>query len=288
MAEALVVCEERGDGFEVFAVRMFQGLARANQGRMSEALADLEQARGVRGPQRRPLLAAAPREPAGLDPSRARRRRAGPRARRAGARAGAREPLALDARGRRAPEPVRRRRARGQTPRAPPTCSPMLEDGTPHARLVPLDERAAPRGRRDRSTTRRAERSRRSAARAARLETVAARLGRPQLPLHGRAARGPRSRWPGGGDCPRGGSPGWTRARRAARPPGSARDAGSRGACWGCCGCAWATSAPRAPPSRPPPPTSTRSCAAPMSRPCARASSAARPCARCCAQAGRA
>ena len=44
MAEALVVCEERGDGFEVFAVRMFLGLARANQGRMSEALADFEHA----------------------------------------------------------------------------------------------------------------------------------------------------------------------------------------------------------------------------------------------------
>ena len=44
MAEALVVCEERGDGFEVFAVRMFLGLARANLGRMSEALADFEHA----------------------------------------------------------------------------------------------------------------------------------------------------------------------------------------------------------------------------------------------------
>jgi hypothetical protein len=44
MTEALSVCEERGDGFEAFAVRMFLGLARANSGRMSEALSDLEQA----------------------------------------------------------------------------------------------------------------------------------------------------------------------------------------------------------------------------------------------------
>jgi hypothetical protein len=44
MAEALALCEERGDGFWMFAVRMFQGLARANQGRMSEGLWDLEQA----------------------------------------------------------------------------------------------------------------------------------------------------------------------------------------------------------------------------------------------------
>jgi tetratricopeptide (TPR) repeat protein len=44
MADALVVCEDRGDGFEAFAVRMFQGLARANLGRTSEALADLEHA----------------------------------------------------------------------------------------------------------------------------------------------------------------------------------------------------------------------------------------------------
>jgi predicted ATPase len=44
MSEAIVVCEERGDGFESFAVRMFLGLARANLGRMSEALADFEHA----------------------------------------------------------------------------------------------------------------------------------------------------------------------------------------------------------------------------------------------------
>jgi tetratricopeptide (TPR) repeat protein len=44
MAEALALCEERGDGFWAFAVRMFQGLARANRGRMSEGLRDLEQA----------------------------------------------------------------------------------------------------------------------------------------------------------------------------------------------------------------------------------------------------
>jgi tetratricopeptide (TPR) repeat protein len=44
MTEALAVCEDRGDGFEVFAVRMFQALSRANQGRMSEGLADLAQA----------------------------------------------------------------------------------------------------------------------------------------------------------------------------------------------------------------------------------------------------
>ena len=44
MTEALAVCEERGDGFEAFAVRMFQGAARAQPGRMSEGLRDLEQA----------------------------------------------------------------------------------------------------------------------------------------------------------------------------------------------------------------------------------------------------
>jgi tetratricopeptide (TPR) repeat protein len=44
MVEALAACEERGDGFWAFAVRMFQGLARANQGRLSEGLRDLEQA----------------------------------------------------------------------------------------------------------------------------------------------------------------------------------------------------------------------------------------------------
>jgi tetratricopeptide (TPR) repeat protein len=49
MTEALVVCEERGDGFEVFAVRMFLGLARANLGRVSEALLDLEHAQVFAG-----------------------------------------------------------------------------------------------------------------------------------------------------------------------------------------------------------------------------------------------
>jgi tetratricopeptide (TPR) repeat protein len=44
MAEALVVCEERGDGFESFAVRMFLGLARFNLGRVSEALGDFRHA----------------------------------------------------------------------------------------------------------------------------------------------------------------------------------------------------------------------------------------------------
>jgi tetratricopeptide (TPR) repeat protein len=44
MAEALLVCEERGDGFEALAVRMFLALARANLGRMSEGLTDLQQA----------------------------------------------------------------------------------------------------------------------------------------------------------------------------------------------------------------------------------------------------
>jgi tetratricopeptide (TPR) repeat protein len=44
MSEALGICEERGDGFEAFAARMFQGLARVNQGRISEGLVDLVQA----------------------------------------------------------------------------------------------------------------------------------------------------------------------------------------------------------------------------------------------------
>jgi tetratricopeptide (TPR) repeat protein len=42
LVEALVLCEERGDGFEAFLARMFTGLARANQGRISEALVDFE------------------------------------------------------------------------------------------------------------------------------------------------------------------------------------------------------------------------------------------------------
>ena len=78
MAEALVVCEERGDGFEAFAVRMFQGLARANQGRMSEALADFEHAEvfAARNGDRfwQPRLVSQQ----GYDPPRARRRREGP------------------------------------------------------------------------------------------------------------------------------------------------------------------------------------------------------------------
>ncbi len=44
MTEALGICEERGDGFEAFVARMFQGLARVNQGRISEGLSDLVQA----------------------------------------------------------------------------------------------------------------------------------------------------------------------------------------------------------------------------------------------------
>lgn len=38
--ETLVLCEERGDAFGAFAARMFLGLARANQGRMSEAIGE--------------------------------------------------------------------------------------------------------------------------------------------------------------------------------------------------------------------------------------------------------
>ena len=49
MTEALLVCEERGDGFEAFAVRLLQGMARANLGRMSEALSDLEHAQVFAG-----------------------------------------------------------------------------------------------------------------------------------------------------------------------------------------------------------------------------------------------
>jgi tetratricopeptide (TPR) repeat protein len=44
MAEALVVCEERGDGFAALSARMFLGASRVNLGRMSEALSDLEHA----------------------------------------------------------------------------------------------------------------------------------------------------------------------------------------------------------------------------------------------------
>ncbi len=114
MVEALAVCEERGDGFEAFAVRMFLGLARANQGRMSEGLADLEQAEvfAARNGDRfwQPRLVSQQgwvhRELAAVEQ--------GARARRARARAGAREPLALDAGDGRALQSVRRRRARGQ------------------------------------------------------------------------------------------------------------------------------------------------------------------------------
>lgn len=49
MAEALGVCEERGDGFEAFAVRMFIGMAKVNLGRISEALGDLERALALAG-----------------------------------------------------------------------------------------------------------------------------------------------------------------------------------------------------------------------------------------------
>jgi tetratricopeptide (TPR) repeat protein len=44
MAEALVLCEERGDGFSALAARLFLGSARANMGRLSEGLADFEHA----------------------------------------------------------------------------------------------------------------------------------------------------------------------------------------------------------------------------------------------------
>jgi tetratricopeptide (TPR) repeat protein len=42
-AVAISLSEELGDGFETLAARMFLGMARANLGRMSEALADFEQ-----------------------------------------------------------------------------------------------------------------------------------------------------------------------------------------------------------------------------------------------------
>jgi tetratricopeptide (TPR) repeat protein len=44
LAEALLLSEERGDGFEAFLARMFAALARANLGRISEALSDLQHA----------------------------------------------------------------------------------------------------------------------------------------------------------------------------------------------------------------------------------------------------
>ena len=72
-------------------------------------------------------------------------------------------------------------------------------------------------------------------------------------------ATGPRSTLAGGGDLREAAAKLGARARRAARLPGSARDAGNRGACWGCCGCGWDEAAARATLSWPPPPTSTRS-----------------------------
>jgi tetratricopeptide (TPR) repeat protein len=44
LVESLALCEERGDGFEVFLARQFAGLARVNLGRMSEGLADFQHA----------------------------------------------------------------------------------------------------------------------------------------------------------------------------------------------------------------------------------------------------
>ena len=130
MAEALVVCEERGDGFEAFAVRMFQGLARANQGRMSEGWPTFEQAEvfAARNGDRfwQPRLVSH----AGLHPPRAR-----PRSRR----------RASSTHGRwrsraRIPRPGRPRSTRSSTC-ASTTCAPatrkraadllaILEDGT--------------------------------------------------------------------------------------------------------------------------------------------------------------
>ena len=85
---------ELGDGFYALAARMFLGLARANLGRISEALDDFADA-DRRGPaQRRPVLAAPPPEPPRLGAPRAGRARARPRARHRGgaARPGATRP----------------------------------------------------------------------------------------------------------------------------------------------------------------------------------------------------
>ena len=98
-------------------------LARANQGRMSEALADFEHAEvfAARNGDRfwQPRLVSQQgwvhRELAAVEQ--------GAGARRARARARAREPLALDPRGRRAHEPVRRRRARRRPRGSRRTCS---------------------------------------------------------------------------------------------------------------------------------------------------------------------
>ena len=111
LAEALLLSEERGDGFEAFGARMFVGLARANQGRMSEALADFEHAIVLARRNGERFWRAAAGEPARLGPPRARRAGEGSGIRHARLGPRAREPVALDARGRRAPEPLRRRRA---------------------------------------------------------------------------------------------------------------------------------------------------------------------------------
>ena len=44
LSEALLLAEERGDGFEAFLARLLLGLSRANRGRLSEGLADFEHA----------------------------------------------------------------------------------------------------------------------------------------------------------------------------------------------------------------------------------------------------
>ncbi len=176
---------------------------------------------GLRPPQWRPLLAAAPRQPDGLGAPRARRGGQGPRARRARARARTREPVSLGPRSRRSPQPVRRRRAcRRSRGRRGGARDPRRRHRT--QRLAALDERPAPRDGGDRAP-RRARLARPGAG--ARQPAFAGRgAGRgAQLRLHRRAAHGRghagRSRRPA-----RGGRPARARARGARSVPRTARD----------------------------------------------------------------
>ena len=130
-----------------------RALARVNLGRVSEALATSSRRRSFAEPATATVLAAAAGQPPGLDPPRARRPGRAAREFDARALALAREkPLALDARGRRAAEPLRRRRPRRESGgRLRPARDSRGRHA--HARLVPLDERAAPSRESQPSTT---------------------------------------------------------------------------------------------------------------------------------------
>ena len=143
--EALSLATELGDGFYALAARMFLGLARANLGRISEALDDFADAIAVarRNDDRYWL----PRlvSHLGLGAPRAGRPRSCPRVRLRGGPAGPGAARRLGPGVGGAPQPVRRRppRRAGRAGRGAARRAPGEGRGEP---LVPLDERAAARG----------------------------------------------------------------------------------------------------------------------------------------------